>query len=153
MPDITNRCEICGKRISFKRRRHHAKYCSSKCENHAHYKRHKEQVKNHQEEKAIIKICEVCGNSFRSVRAKYCSDTCRRKVKALNGLTSTTTKKCIICGKAFEIIVGQFWHRRTKCCSKECSRIRNKQKVEESRQFLKAKKLYEATQEAEKELS
>ena len=148
--DTNSLCKICGKPISPERQRYHAKYCSSRCSRHANYEQNKTQNKQHEEEKAVLKTCKVCGGPFKSIGGtKCCSDACRNRVRSLNGLTSSYNKikKCIVCGKEFQICQGYPFGVRRKCCSLECSDIRNKQTKEKSRQFIKNKKLYEATQE------
>lgn len=97
---ITTKCIICGKEISYRCGEYPAEVCSAECQGLYAKQSREENLKS------TTRICKWCGKEFvpKDSMDLYCYDK--------------HYKKCVICGREFEIDVRQ--HKYTETCSKEC---------------------------------
>lgn len=69
----------------------------------------------------VALTCKTCGKEYnvspsRVGRSQYCSYDC-----AYKGMRKPRLKKkCIVCGKTFEVIAGNKWRKDAKYCSLDC---------------------------------
>lgn len=94
-------------------------------------------------------ICTICGKTFDSEDMStpgningqwYCSDSCADKA---------FLKKCVYCGKQFNILEGEYEWFTKGYCSENCMKKHSEQKLQAEK--LEAEKAKKAAEEAEKE--
>ena len=98
-------CKMCGKK--FKAQERYRKYCNIKCKDFAGKNRYK------------LK-CENCEREFsNSVKRRFCSVKCSNSISAQKRKT-LVTKKCLKCGKEYEIQQHRVKEGKKYFCSDIC---------------------------------